>query len=263
MKRSYTYSSYDQDLVENSGQNFSLPEDYRYIRDRFWERHFGRLLYYIFGLAGQLYWRICLRARFIGVEKLSSLPRDKGYFIYANHTQPFGDPMLAMAIGCSLKVRRRNRAIGSPANFGLPVLGPLFPAMGGIPTASDREGLQKMEEAISYYARKAQPVVIFPEAHVWPYYTGIRPFGTVSFHYPVKENLPCFSMTVCYKKAKVGKKPLAKIYIDGPFYPEENLPIKKRKTYLCERVRDAMLRRASESDYEYVKYTKDDGQKEK
>ena len=85
MKREYTYSSFEEDLVENAGQDFSLPENYRYIRDRFWERHYGRLLYYIFGLIGQLYWRIFLRARFIGVEKLSSLPRDKGYFIYANH----------------------------------------------------------------------------------------------------------------------------------------------------------------------------------
>lgn len=262
MKREYTYSSFEEDLVENAGQDFSLPENYRYIRDRFWERHYGRLLYYIFGLIGQIYWRIFLRARFIGVEKLSSLPRDKGYFIYANHTQPFGDPMLAIAIGASLKVRRRNRAIGSPANFGLPVLGPLFPAMGGIPTASDREGLKNMEEAISYYVRKAQPVVIFPEAHVWPYYTGIRPFGTVSFHYPVKENLPCFAMTVCYKKAKIGKKPLTRIYIDGPFYPDESVPLKQRKAYLCEKVRAAMLHRSSESDYEYVTYTKKDDHKE-
>ena len=54
MKREYTYSSFEEDLVENAGQDFSLPENYRYIRDRFWERHYGKLLYYIFGLIGQI-----------------------------------------------------------------------------------------------------------------------------------------------------------------------------------------------------------------
>ena len=70
-------------------------------------------------------------------------------------------------------------------------------------------------------------------------------------------------MTVCYKKAKIGKKPLTRIYIDGPFYPDESVALKQRKAYLCENVRAAMLHRSSESDYEYVKYTKTDEHQEK
>ena len=160
MIREYKYSSFDQDMVSNAGQNYELPQDYRYIRDKWWEKLLAPLLYALFALFARFYIHIVLHGRFVGKEKFLEVPRNKGFFIFGNHTQPVGDPFLAIAVGLGPRTRRRNRAVGSPANFSIPVLGKLFPMVGGIPTASSREGLMKMDHAISYYCSKAQPVVI-------------------------------------------------------------------------------------------------------
>ena len=258
MIREYKYSSFDQDMVSNAGQDYELPQDYRYIRDKWWEKLLAPLLYALFALFARFYIHIVLHGRFVGKEKFLEVPRNKGFFIFGNHTQPVGDPFLAIAVGMGPRTRRRNRAVGSPANFGIPVLGKLFPMVGGIPTASSREGLMKMDHAISYYCSKAQPVVIYPEAHVWPYYTGIRPFAGASFHYPGKENLPSFTMTVTYQSRGEGKRPRATIFIDGPFFPDTSLPLKTRKKELESRLHSIMEQRAKASNCEWVKYSKTD-----
>ena len=66
-------------------------------------------------------------------------------------------------------------------------------------------------------------VVIYPEAHVWKYYTKIRPYPSTSFKFPVHCNVPAFCMTTTYYKRKLGKKPGIVVYIDGPFMLDNNL----------------------------------------
>lgn len=253
MSKVFYYSGFDEDVTKNSGQDYRMPEGYRIIKDRWWERGLCSVLYAAFAFVGRVYLRVGLHARFVGREKLLRVSRNKGYFIYANHTQPFGDPMIALVAG-SGRIRRRHRAIAAPANFGLPVLGRLLTYMGVIPTASSAEGLRKMDEAVSWYCDRAEPVVIFPEAHVWPYYTRIRPFGAAAFHYPVARQLPVFTMTTTYQSRGAGKKPRATIYIDGPFLPEPSLSLRECKVRLCEAVRLVMEVRAESSTCEHVRY---------
>ena len=97
-------------------------------------------------------------------------------------------------------------------------------------------------------------VVIYPEAHVWNYYTGIRPFSTAAFAYPVENNTPCFTMTTVYRKPLICKRPRIKVYIDGPFYAEQGMNHREQRQRLCEIVRQAMQDRAALSDYEYIHY---------
>ena len=64
---------------------------------------------------------------------------------------------------------------------------------------------------------------------MWPYYTGIRPFTDASFSYPAHTGTPVFAMTTCYQKRKIGSFPKTVTFIDGPFYPDESLPMAERK----------------------------------
>lgn len=257
MRKIYHYKSFEDDVAVNPGQNHKMPDGYRIIRDRPGERIFSAVLYAVFDVIGKIYLKFWLHARFVGRDKLLGVPKEKGYFIYANHTQEFGDPMIALQVGRG-KVRRRDRAIAAPSNFGLPVLGPLLPYLGAIPTAEDKEGISKLQDAVSWCCSHGQPVVIFPEAHVWPWYTGVRPFSATSFHFPVRENAPCFAMTVTYQKRRHGHRPRTRIFIDGPFYPDESLPSKKRKEKLRDAVHDAMEKESKHSDYSYAEYVRDE-----
>ena len=61
-------------------------------------------------------------------------------------------------------------------------------------------------------------------------------------------------MTVTYKKRHIGKKPAAVVHIDGPFYPDESLPPRRRAAALRDTVYAAMLERSRGSDTEYIRY---------
>ena len=58
--------------------------------------------------------------------------------------------------------------------------------------------------AIDQIVADKKTILIYPEAHIWPYYTKIRPFPSTSFRYPIKFNVPSFSITTTYQK--VGKR---------------------------------------------------------
>ena len=104
--------------------------------------------------------------------------------------------------------------------------------------------------------KKNNPIVVYPEAHLWPYYTQIRNFPATSFRFPVKYNKPVFTFTTVYLKHKKQTKPKIEIYVDGPFYPNQNLSDKDAQKELRNKVFDALNKRAQLSNYEHVKYVK-------
>jgi len=55
--------------------------------------------------------------------------------------------------------------------------------------------------------------------------------------------------------ADLGREtPRIDIYIDGPFFPDDTCPPRLARQRLCAIVREAMLRRAAQSDYAYIRY---------
>lgn len=145
------------------------------------------------------------------------------------------------------------RAIVSTANLGIPVLGKILPYMGALPIP----GLNKMREflsAVDHYSKIGNGIVIYPEAHVWPYYTGIRPFGTATFSYPVKNGFPVYCMTTTYQKRKIGDKPRITVYIDGPFEIDKTQISSKQKKELQKKITRCMSKRSRNSTYAYWDY---------
>ncbi|MCI5513195.1 MAG: acyl-phosphate glycerol 3-phosphate acyltransferase, partial [Clostridia bacterium] len=59
--------------------------------------------------------------------------------------------------------------------------------------------------------------------------------------------------TNTYKRRGNGK-PRIVTYVDGPFYPDGELPLKERRRELRDRVYDCMKQRSLESDVVWIEY---------
>lgn len=116
--------------------------------------------------------------------------------------------------------------------------------------------MRNFRDAIRTRITQGNFVMIYPEAHIWPFYTGIRDFPATSMKYPVELDAPSFAMTTTYRKRRFGKKPRTVTYLDGPFYPDPTLPPKARAQALRDQIYDAMVKRSKESDCEYIRYIK-------
>ena len=95
---------------------------------------------------------------------------------------------------------------------------------------------------------------IYPEAHIWLQYTGIRPFGSAAFHYPAETGKPVFTFTTTWQKRKLLPGARTVVYVDGPFIPDMELPMDKRREKLRDQAFMAMTKSAKNSNYEKIHY---------
>ncbi len=174
----------------------------------------------------------------------------EGIFVFANHTQETADafiPSLAL-------FPRSVYAVVHPNNVSMPFLGKITPYLGAIPTPTTHRAVRNFENAIEKRLLEGAAVVIYPEAHIWPYYNKIRSFPPTSMTYPVRYNAPSYTMTTVYKKRNGGRPPRAETVLDGPFYPDMSLPARERAAALREVLYKAMCKRSLEGDCEYIRY---------
>lgn len=193
--------------------------------------------------------KIKFRHETVGREKLKAA-KDSGYFIYGNHTQITADALIPTFVAFP----KDASVVVHPNNVSMKFLGRITPYMGALPLPDDMAATRNFNAIIKKRIEQKRPVFIYPEAHIWPYYTGIRPFGDGSFTYPVKYNTPVFCFTNTYQKKGKRKHPKLVTYVDGPFYPDESLPVRERRKQLRDSVYAAMCKRAEASDVEWIKY---------
>lgn len=197
-----------------------------------------------------LYTKLVFHHKIVGKKKLASCPG--GCFLYGNHTQDIADAF----IPSMLTFPKSAYVIVHPNNVSMPYLGRVTPSMGALPLPDDMAAYRNFLAAIDRRIEAGHAVVIYPEAHIWPYYTGIRDFPDKSFHYPAKLNAPVFCFTNTYHKRRFSREAKIVTYIDGPFFPDETLPPAKRKKDLRDRVYHAMCSRAALSTEKKIQYIK-------
>lgn len=241
------YSAFTDDFSESKTQDFKLSKDYKWVRKDIFSKILSGLIYFLAIILGFVYCKFVLHMKIYGKEKLKK--QKGGLFIYGNHTQPVGDVVIPAF--CALP--KRIYTVVSTANYGIPVIGKILPYLGALPIVESISGIRELNAAMEYRLNAGHPVVIYPEAHVWEYYTDIRPFADTSFKYPVKFNCPVFSMTVTYKKSRIFKRPLMQVFVDGPFNPTGDTA-KKKAAALKDTVFNIMKERAKNSDYNYIVY---------
>lgn len=258
-ERVFYYASEEDDPIKTDEQEkrieVGLPEGYEFIPKNPFVKMYSAALFRIFKLFGQYYEKGYWQAKFYGREKLKKA-RGKGYVIYANHTNPFHD-----VFGPAIAADRRIFTIISPVNLKVPGIGKLLPYLGGLPLGKTLDEKIAFNDAVDRRLGQKKCLVIYPEAHVWPYYTGVRKFpaGDKSFKYAVRNNLPVYTMTTTYhrrKDIKRGDLPRMDIYIDGPFWPDEKLSDEENRAKLAEKAYESMKKYAKKSTYEYFEYKK-------
>jgi len=198
-----------------------------------------------------LYTKLVFNHEIIG-KKILKAYKNTGYFMFGNHTQDIADAF----IPSMLNFPKDDYVIVHPNNVSIPYLGRITPSLGALPLPDDMSAYRNFLKAIEKRISQRNAVVIYPEAHIWPFYTKIRPFTDVSFAYPVKLKAPVFCFTNTYQKKLFGKAPKIVTYIDGPFYTDETLSIKEQKQDLRNQVYAQMCERSKNSTVELIKYIK-------
>jgi len=233
-----------------------IDENYIYLYDSAFKR-FTHFFWYrmIATPVAFLYTKLKFHHKCIGREKLKPFMKT-GYFMYGNHTQDIADPFIPNMINFP----KTNYFIVHPNNVSMPVLGKINPSLGALPLPDDIKAYRNFIKAVERRISEGHCVVIYPEAHIWPYYTKIRPFPDDSFTYPVKYNVPVFCFTNTYQKRRFSKEPKIVTYIDGPFYQNEDTPQRQRKKELRDRAYEVMTERAKNSTVEKIKYIRKDNE---
>ena len=258
-ERVFYYTSEEDDPIKTDEQEkkveVGLPEGYEFIPKHWWTRVYSAVLFRVFWIFGQWYERRYWQAKFYGREKLKEA-KGKGYVIYANHTNPFHD-----VFGPAIMANRRIFTIISPVNLKVPGIGKFLPLIGGLPLGKTKEEKQAFNDAVDKRLSQKKALVVYPEAHVWPYATKARKFpaGDKSFKYATRNNLPIFTMTTTYHKRrdrKHGDLPRMDVYLEGPFWPDTNKTEEQNRAKLAKEAYDSMVKCSKKNAYEYFKYIK-------
>lgn len=227
-----------------------LPKNYKYESTGIWKL-FDFILYWIIAKPfAFIYMKIKFHQRIVNRKAVKEIKG--GYFIYSNHTLFAGDAFTPSLIDSF----KKNYLIVSPETGSLTALLPILRGVGALPIDNDVNQMKKLIRCINDRSKKSI-VSIYPEAHIWPYYTKIRPFKDISFKYPVRQNKPVVVVTNTYRKGWFAKRPRIVTFVDGPFYPKEEYSNQENIKYLRDITYKTMTKRIEEnSTYSYFDYQK-------
>lgn len=243
------YDSYLDDFVESRNQNVKLKDNYSWLHTNSVYKFFSRILYGFAVLFSLIYCKLFLHISIKNRDVIKEARRT-GCFLYGNHTQPIGDAFSPVL--CAFP--KRIYVVAGTANLGIPFLGKIIPMLGGVIVPDEKKHMKEFLDGIKYRIDKKSCVVIYPEAHVWPYCGFVRTYPFTSFGFPVMLDAPAFCMTTTYQKRKFGKKPKMTVYMDGPFYPDKDLKSKEAQIKLHDDIYRCMIKRSKNNTYDYIRY---------
>ena len=167
-----------------------------------------------------LYCKLVFGLRIENRKVLRELPG--GYFLYGNHTNTLADAFIPTL----LAFPRRANIVTAADTVSIPGVRNIVQMLGAVPLADTIDGTRQFLAAIHRRLERRQAVMIYPEAHIWPYYNGIRPFPDTAFAYPVREQVPAVGVVVVYRQRKLLRflPPCITVVVGEPVYPDASLP---------------------------------------
>ena len=230
-----------------------LGDKYRYIRSSWLFRAFEWVFYYVVMIpVVYMLQKVFSHQRFANRKVMKQVKKD-GCFLVSNHTQVQSDSY----IGPLATFPKKCFIISNPHVLSLRGMRLGMQAYGVIPLGSNLAEKKSFLHCIETRVNQGKAVIVYPEAHVWPFYTKIRPFDYQAFCYIADLKKPMFVLTNCYQKRRLGKRPRIVTYADGPFYPNPSATrIEAAKELrdiayrtLCDRVQ-------AHTTCEYIRYVK-------
>ncbi|MBO4219521.1 MAG: 1-acyl-sn-glycerol-3-phosphate acyltransferase [Clostridia bacterium] len=208
-----------------------IKPDFRYVRRSPVWRLLSFLAYY--ALAVPIVWtvsKIWLGLRFENRSSIRKL-RGKGFFLYGNHTQRLDAFVPSLA---AFPVRAY--IVAGPDAVSIPGIKNLVMMLGALPIPSSPSVLRRFIESVGIRISEKSCVAVFPEAHIWPFYTGIRPFPDTSFRYPVLTGAPCVAMVTTYRRRRglfsLFGRPGMTVTFSEIFEPDPVLPPRQAQAEL-------------------------------
>lgn len=253
-KTIYWSDELNDDFDEVGLKRPEVPQGYKYKRN-FIYNFFGAILYHIIAKPILAIYCLCKGIRVKNKKNLKIL-KGQGAYLFSNHTaitDVFKFQSLVFFFG------RRVNILGYSDSLSMPVVRGIVKMLGylPVPLKGDIKNLLALSDACDYYVEKKQYILIYPEAHIWPYYTKIRNFQSGSFTYPAKYLTPVVPVVTVWRKPKIGKKPKQTIIFGTPIFPKDGLSVNDNKDFLhadCLK----QMKEISESNqqFEYIKYIK-------
>lgn len=253
-KTIYYRDELNDDFANTGAKPRHLPKGYRYLHRGVVYYVLSCFLYYVIAIPVLwIYAKIVYSFRTVGHKKLHRFRFQRGgYFVYGNHTA-VGDAMFAP----TEVVNPRRTYIVSSRDALIPGLGWLENMIGIMPLPETPEERERFVAAIQAHYHHGDAILIFPEAHIWPYCTRIRPFPDQSFTYPAQLGAPVLAICTTYEKHKIFKfrKPRAVVHLSEPIYPDMSKPLGERTHLLREAVYAYMVDVSSSlENVEYIRY---------
>lgn len=245
------YDNERESVVKPSFNQRVIDGEYVFIHKSRLYRFFAFLLFHCF-VRPISYILLILIKRVKYINKKVLKQAKDGYFIYSNHVDKVSDVLTPIYL-CGGKMPC---VIVHPDNVSIPFVGRLASMCGALPLPDDISAGKNFLHAIDYMISKNRPIVIYPEANLWPYYVKIRDFDDRSFRYPVRFKKAVFVFTTTFVRRRYSRKPRTVIYIDGPLYVDVGLERSHSQRDLRDRVYNQMVTRSQNSNCEYVKYIK-------
>lgn len=218
-------------------------------KNPFWR--FASLLAYR-GLATPVAWLFCKLGFGLKIEGKAQVRGLKGgYFLYANHTQSAADAFIPSLVSFP----KRTYIITGASAVSIPGLRNLVQMLGAIPLPSSGAAIPHFSAALREHIAQGCTVCCYPEAHIWPYYTRIRPFRSGSFAYPVRLNVPVVPYTVTYRKRRLHRRPGITVKVGAPVFPDPAAPERAERQRLRNAAYEFMTAAAqSVPQPEYIRY---------
>jgi len=247
----------NDDFAKTKIEAKNLPNNFKHVKTNPFYKVGAFIVYYI--IAVPVAW-ISMKITYltkIKNKKVVKKVKETGYFIYGNHTGSISDAFQPNI----LRLFKRNYVVVGPETLSINGIKNLVTMLGAIPLGETFEEKIGFLNGVKTRIKQKASVTIYPEQHIWPFYTKIRPFNADSFRFPVSLDVPAFALTTTYHKRTglfaLSKRPKIITYVDGPFYPDKNLKPQEARQKIRDEVYEAMVKRANQvPQYEYVQYIK-------
>lgn len=232
-----------------------LGKGYKYMHNGYFFKTFEFLFYYVIMIpVVYMLEKVYCHQKFANRKVLKQAKKD-GCFIVSNHTQVQSDSY----IGPLATYPKKCFIISHPHVLSVRGTRLAMQAYGVIPLGSNLDEKKEFLNCVETRLNEGKAIIVYPEAHVWPFYTKIRPFDDQCFWYLAKNKKPMFVLTNCYQKRRFFKQPRIVTYADGPFYPNPDLSDKSAARELRNIAYETMCNRTrNHTTCEYITYKKNE-----
>lgn len=255
IKTVYYTDPLNDEFSGNKIERRPLPKNYKYVHRNIFYRATAWFVYYLilYPIAVIIY-RLFLHYKVVGNKRIKGI-MNKPVFFYGNHTTMW-DAGIAQFLAARGK---RTYIITNQDTTSIKGIRWLVSMLGAIPIPENAEQRAKFVDCLKYRVKQKCGISIFPEAHIWPYSTHIRPFKDDSFVYPAECGAPVVAMCTTYRERRFrkNKPPLPVVHISKPFFPDMSKSLTQRKQELRAQVYDYLVDVAgSAENVEYISYVR-------